>query len=96
VEVTISIIRFASFVIFAIGAFLCWRRWNIGHYEPWRVVGILATVLTLYRLTIFIVDLAVGPINEELSIVTTVAANVAFVLGGLAIVFCAQYETKAT
>jgi hypothetical protein len=93
-EVTITLIRFASFVIFGIGAYLCWRRWNATHYQPWQVVGMLATVLTAYRLTIFIVDVAVGPINEELSIVTTVAANVAFVLGGLAIVYAATYETR--
>ena len=93
-EVAIVIIRFASFVIFGIGAYLCWRRWNRDHYQPWRVVGILATVLTVYRLVIFIVDVAVGPINEELSIVTTVAANVAFVLGGLAICYSASYEQK--
>ena len=92
-DVSLAIVRFASWVIYAVAAYLCWRRWQRGHYPPWRVVGILATVLTFYRLSIFIIDLSGGQVGEELTVITTAAANVAFILGGLAIVYAVTYET---
>lgn len=90
----VNFIRLASFIVFGIGAYLCWRRWNRDHYQPWQVVGIFSTVIAVYALIVWIIFGFNLPIADDLSGVNQVAANIAFLLGGLAIVYAATYEKR--
>jgi hypothetical protein len=91
----LDLFRWANLIVFGIGAYLAWRRWNVSQYQPWQVVGILATIIAAYFLIAAVIYTFDLPLEDEMQDVSALAANIAYLLGGLAIVYAATYEKRS-